>query len=396
MNILIERTNTLFNKFKMPLIAAAAVVIVGGTGIFIYTQKQDPIAACHKLPDDSKKVLCWKAVVDKKLDQGKLDESMNIVARLFNTEPAFAANCHDFMHTVGKTAYDLFSKGIKFNVGSNTSYCAYGFYHGFMESLIVKKGDISMANDFCKYVDKELSVNAPGAKLACYHGIGHGWTNVHDPALFGNERAMVTPALALCEKVTQDPEELKICATGVFDSISIGYYNQEYGLKINKNDPYWLCREQKEKYQVPCYMDLSPAIVWLGEYKLDKSLKYLSKVEPKFRDLVLITIVEDNVRFIINNKENIDDQIKICRTLGTKDSLVCIQGLVSGFLQFGAPGKEEEKAIDFCNLQILNKEEKDACYTKFVTNLRIGFSPDKVKAVCGRLSDENKKYCNQQ
>lgn len=395
MNTFYIQTKTNILKYRTQIFAGILVIVLVVSGYVVYLHKRDPIAECHKITDSTKKVLCWKAIVDKKLDEGKLDESMNLVAELFNTEPEFAANCHDFMHTVGKTAYDLFSKGVKFNVGSNTSYCAYGFYHGFMENLIVKNGNISMAQSFCEYVDKELSRNAPGAKLACYHGIGHGWTNVHDQSLYGNERAMVSPALALCEKVTQDPEELKICATGVFDSISIGYYNQDYGLKINKNDPYWLCREQKQKYQAPCYMDLSPAIVWLGDYKLDKALTYVSKVDPKFKDLVIITISEDMVRFIINNKENPEDQIKICRSLGTKENIICLQGLVGGYLQFGAPGKEEELAVNFCNLGILSAEEKDACYSKMIKNIKIGFSPEKLQKVCNSIDNEFKKYCSQ-
>ncbi len=382
-------TRLLWVIFWAGIVSSGILTCIYFTGL-----KQSPqINRCLIIKESSQKIICWKKIIDKDLSKGDLNRAMDTVSVGYAKDFDFAKNCHDFMHSVGKTAYDLFSGGKSFTVGEKTRYCAYGFYHGFMESLVSRSGDISMARSFCAKVDKELANSAPGAKLACYHGIGHGWTNVHDPQMVGNERAMVAPALGLCEKITQDSEELKICATGVFDSISIGYYNEEGGLKIKKEDPYWLCKEQNDKYKTPCYMDLTPAIVWLGDYKLDKSLQYIQHVEPKYRDLVVETIAEDVVRFIIRENLNVGDQVGVCRSLGLKQNLICIGGIAKGYLQFGAPGREEEAGLNFCETGGLNEQEKDYCYSKLIGIIKFSVPKDRYEKVCSSITQIYKKYC---
>lgn len=369
------------------------LIILIAVGVFVYQKNKTPIESCRLIDDNSQKIVCWKKVIDKDLSYGDLNRTMEIVSQGYSQDSDFAKNCHDFMHSVGKTAYEMYSNGKNFKVGDKTSYCAYGFYHGFMESLVSRSGDLALAQSFCKKVNDELSKSAPGANLACYHGIGHGWTNVHDPKFFGNERAMVAPAIGLCEKVTSDPEELKICVTGVFDSISISYYNESDGLKMNKQDPYWLCKEQEDKYKTPCYMDLSPAVLWLGDQRLDKSLKYLNTVEVGYRDIVAQTLAEDSVRFIIRDSLNIDMQVGFCRKLGSKYNLTCIYGLAMGYMQFGAPGKEEESGVGFCNLQILSNQEKDYCYSKILPIIKSSFSQEKYSKLCMDNPQDLNKYC---
>lgn len=380
--------NTLFTRIIF--LSLGASLIIGG--LFYKPPKKDNLANCNALAY-SDKITCWKNYIDKTLSLGKLDEAMGIVASLYNSEPEFIPNCHDFTHAIGKAAYERFAKGEDFKVGGETSYCAYGFYHGFMENLVSRSGDPASAREFCKKVDAELSQINSGAKLACYHGIGHGWTNVHDEKLYGNERGMVTPAIVLCEEVTQDPEELKICATGVFDSISIGYYNQKYGLKIKKDDPYWLCREQKDKYKTACYMDLTPAILWLGGQRLTEAMKYISKVEPPYRDTFVLTVSEDSVRFIIKDNLKIEDQVAVCRSLGHTQHLICIQGLVAGYMQFGTPGSEESNGLNFCERSFLTSDEKDSCFQKLSINVRISYSADRNHSFCAKVPEVYKKYC---
>lgn len=377
---------------KTPIIFLILFTLVTFFAYFV-NKSRISISSCVNISEASEKTLCWKKIIDSDLAKGNLNKTMDLVSEGYSLDPIFAKNCHDFMHSVGRTAYDMFLKGENFKVGDKTSYCAYGFYHGFMESLVSRSGDITLARSFCKKVDDDLAKTAPGAKLACYHGIGHGWTNVHDPKAYGNERAMVSPALALCEKVTSDPEELKICATGVFDSISIAYYNETDGLKMNKNNPYWLCQEQSEVYKKPCYMDLTPAVVWLGEYKLDKSFKYLKKVETKYLDLVIETISEDMVRFIIRDSLSVKSQIEICRSLGEKKSLICIGGLAKGYMQFGAPGKEEYSGLIFCENNNLTSAEKDSCIQTATKNSESLVSKERFRLLCSTLKDEYKKYC---
>ncbi len=383
-----------YNWKLYKVFAVLTVVLLASLSIFyFYNSRKVTSDACQNIEDSGEKTACWKKIIDKSLESQDLNQTMDLIANLYNDNSDFASNCHDFMHLTGKNAYDLFAQGKKFKVGDKTSYCAYGFYHGFMESLISKNGDISTARDFCTFIDGELSKTAPGAKLACYHGIGHGWTNVHDPNFSGSELTLIYPALALCEKITQDSEELKICATGVFDSISIGYYNQLSGFKMDKKKPYWVCEQQEEKYKIPCYMDISPAVLWLGEYRLDKTLAYINTVEAKYLDLVINTIAEDSARFIIEDSLNVEDQVKICRSLGSNKSIACLNGLAAGFLQFGAPGREEESVFGFCQSSFLTSEEKDSCYSTALNNVKNMYSLDRYNDICSNTNREYTRYC---
>jgi hypothetical protein len=379
-----------FSRYILLLILLALLFLIferRESFLFKYSLKK-----CSDIVNQSEKIKCWDSLIEGGLESGDLDKSLDVVAFLFDTEPSFGPTCHDFVHAIGKRAYDLFEEGREFKVSSKTSYCAYGFYHGFMENMVGRSGDVAGAREFCNYVDSQLSLEKPGAKLACYHGIGHGWTNVHDERLWGDEMAMVNPALELCEKVTSDPHELTICATGVFDSISIGYYNEAYGLKINKNDPYWLCREQKEDYKKSCYMDISPAIFWLTDYELDESLTYLSVVEAKYVNLVAETLAENSVRQVVNAGSSPVGLIDTCRGLSGSRVESCIRGLSSGFLQFGEPGREEISAINFCNLDYLTETERGFCYARFLRDLKAGVSTQKYAKICDSLGDYG-KYC---
>ncbi len=377
---------------KISLLTLSFIPLVLSLSLLLFLTVTKASASCADLSDQSAKIICWNKVIESNLEINGLDNSLALVANLYEEVPEFAPVCHDFVHLIGKKAYRLFSEGKPFQISSKTSYCAYGFYHGFMENMVSEKGDVSMAKEFCTYVDNQLSKDTPNARLACFHGIGHGWTNSHDPKLWGDEKAMVYPALTLCEKVTQDPEELAICATGVFDSISIGYYNEANGLKINKQNPYWLCQEQKDKYKRPCYMDLAPAILWLGEYRLDKSLAYLGGVENKYKSLEIESLAEGSVRFLLDNKWDNADYVEICRRLGKNQSGHCIAGLGAGFFQFGPPGKESESAINFCNSPALNQSEKNTCFVKILQNMKGALSFEKYQEVCEGLG-EYQRYC---
>ncbi len=381
-------------KFVFGIFWSAFVFCLTGMLIILLTKDRFGISSrCSSLKEDAKKIECWKKIIDTNLARGDLDGSMSLVAEFYQIDSVFAANCHDFTHSVGKKAYELFSKGVKFQVGSKTSYCAYGIYHGFMENLVAKSGDIQTARDFCRQVDAELSKTSPGAKFACYHGIGHGWTNVHDSKFSGDELAIIKPSLALCEKVTDDSEELKICATGVFDSISIGYYNKINNLVMNKKDPYWLCKLQSDKYKQSCYMDISPAVLWLGDYNLDKALAFVATVEPKFRSLVTKTLSEDSVRFILRDSKNIETQIDICRKMGGEMSGMCIKGIAQGYLQFGPPKEEERLALIFCGNNYLTENEKQLCYGQLSQSVKIILPDERYKEACSKIPEQYQEVC---
>ncbi len=372
-------------KFLLSVCLSVGLVALG-LGFYLSGAEKEsyPETKCRK-NDNSFEIECLETVLKEIVGSGGAAQAFEVVERLGEVDELNTVNCHDFAHLIGREAYEVFAKGEDFEVSEKTAYCAYGFYHGFMETLVSESGDVRKAREFCEYVDAGLAEKGYGQQYACYHGIGHGWTNVHDPAFWGDERAMVYPALELCQKVTTDPEKLKICATGVFDSISIGYYNEVYGLKINREDPLWLCEEQEEKFKASCYMDMAPAILWLGDYRLEDSLNYLKLAEEKYRDILVRSLASGSVRFIFNRNERVEEKIDLCRSLDQELALSCVGGLVSGIVQFGPPDEEYVGAIDFCLREELTQVEQETCGLELVRYAQYRYPKEKSEEICNTV-----------
>jgi len=215
-----------------------------------YESIQKSLQGCGEQETEGSKIQCWDEVLKRVLEREGLSAAFGILVDLYSTgEPHFITNCHDFTHILGEEAYYKFINGEEFDVVPETSFCSFGFYHGFMELLADIHGDVSMARDFCVRVDEQLFDKAPDATYSCYHGIGHGWANRHEDSGWGDELSISKPSLELCDRVAIDSQSLFRCATGVFDSISYDYYNGLYGLVMNPEDPLWLCRVQEERFR---------------------------------------------------------------------------------------------------------------------------------------------------
>lgn len=347
---------------------------------------------CSLLAEPSDQQRCWSYQIKDTVERDGVSAALNMVSDNSLKSQLFSNNCHDYIHIVGNSAYEKFVIDGKVDINEMTTICAYGFYHGFMEALVSKSGDVAIASDFCRKVREEYMNKLPMANLACFHGIGHGWAGTHDKSLWGDELAMVEPALQMCERVTSDPHELKICATGVFDSISIGYYNRLYGLEIKKDDPFWLCKKQPQKYKEPCYMDLVPAVVWLAGHELLSSLSFLDSVEYQYRDLVVETIADNMVRFNLNKDEEIFKNILICRGLSESYYKKCVLGTSKGSVQFGKPGIEYAQGLSLCNDSRMTVDERDICLSSVLLYASSSYDENKFWKICN-TSNDYMSYC---
>lgn len=342
------------------------------------------------------KTQCWEDVVRESLKTGGIEGAFRYITAAYTRYPDFAKTCHEMVHIVGQAAYSQFKTGKSVPLSERAAICSFGFYHGFMEMLVARKGTISEAQAFCEYVDQTLGTVTPGARLGCFHGIGHGATDVHNPAYFGNERALVASALPTCEAFARDGEQLKLCVTGIFDSISLAYYNDgENGLVMKKDDPLWLCHEQPDKYKEPCYLDMMPAVIWMGGHDLTRATPIvLTHAEDKYKEISIKTLAENSVRFIMHKKPA-TAYVSHCRALGDRFALHCIRGLGSGVMQFGPPGREHEGALAFCRDQLLNWREQDACMEEVLSYVRIRYGKQVVRRICGDMEEAYRRYCRE-
>lgn len=336
---------------------------------------------------------CWEKTVDEAVGRGDVSGALTLVSRMHDAYPGMAETCHALTHAIGTGAYRLYSRGKQFEITSKTAYCSYGFYHGFMEELVSRKRDMGVARSFCAYVDEKIRRESPDASLQCFHGIGHGTVNNHDPKSWGNEDALVLSALELCSDVASNSDELSRCATGVFNGIAIFYTTGEYNLTVDRRDPLKICRKQEARFQDPCYISMNTLLLSLADYELASASLYLGSIPDAGMARHAMINLASPVGTRNIDETNHDKTVAVCRTVPARLHLSCIQGYAYGFLEHGVPGKEYIKPLAFCGLDILTKEEQNACFEYILSYLPRWYGSRKVQTICSRLVSPYKEQC---
>lgn len=337
---------------------------------------------------------CWQDLTEQALKTNGVAAAFDVIADLYQKEPAFGGLCHSLTHEVGEKAYQLFSEHKDFVVTPKSASCAYGFYHGFMEAMLRKTGDLKEAESFCDYINKQLSSQTPDAALQCYHGIGHGVTNPHDDrSVWGNDEAIISPSLKLCEKVSKNDNQLYRCSSGVFNALANFYISSQYKLAVNKKDPAWICHKQPERYQEPCYGNMNSLFMSLAGNRMIKAASYVNKIVD---DQQAISAVRYLSALNVLSNLNITDYNLIfgdCRSLAKRLYLPCIDGFAHGLLEHGSPGKEYVKALEFCRAPKILKEEKDSCFKYVLSNLTGWYPVAKAEEICKGVEAEYQGLC---
>ncbi len=337
--------------------------------------------------------VCWQTAIKKILHSHGVDGALTVLATAYDNNPAFSGTCHDLTHFIGKEAYNLFIRNKDFSVSPKTAYCSYGFYHGFMETLVSRKGDMQLARKFCDYVDQQITKVSPDAVFQCFHGIGHGTVNNHDPATWGNEQAMIDPALALCEQVSVTAEERSRCATGVYNGIALFYNNREYNLKFDERDPLRICRTQKAEYQDACYISLNISVLAITAGDITRAAKF---IEPIPDDVVAQHAMINLAAPVGSSHMNATDHretIAKCRGVQPRLREACIQGYAYGFLEQGQPEQEYKKPVEFCTTAPLTPNERQACYDYIFSYLQQWYSAEKNIQICAEVPQSVQDLC---
>lgn len=336
------------------------------------------------------KIQCWEETMNDILGKKGLGVALDFAAALYDQEPEFARDCHSYMHTLGGEAYKEFSRSGNFMVTPKTSYCGYGFYHGFMEALIQDGQSPTEAVKFCSYVDKQLAGYTSKGSIACYHGIGHGAVDGSDPRAWGNAEEIIKPGLELCRKISEDEEIRYLCATGVFNSLAIALNFGNYGLKANMSDPYYSCHDKSEPpFRRACYQEMNTHALHMSGNDFSKAAVFIGKIkEPKYAEFAVEQLAGAAVA---TNFDSYDKLIKVCRSLSQKN--ICFSGLVGGILEHGKPNSEYNEAINFCNTIELSKDEKNICFSYLISSVGMLYPPEQVKEVCAMIGSEYARLC---
>lgn len=378
-------------------ITCGVIVAVQGIYLFFLTSQRESsvhvdalVSACRMSSSPGQ---CWSDAIDVVMEKKGIGAAFESVALLYDTEPSFGEGCHSFTHKVGAEAYKRFAQKQDFAISPKTAYCGYGFYHGFMETLLQDSGDFEQARKFCAYVDEKLADMTPDANLQCYHGIGHGTVNDHNRKDWGNERALIRPALEICEQVSKTILQLYRCASGVFNGIAIFYIEGEYGLVLKKDDPLWVCREQKKEYQQACYGNMNVALLAMTQQDFLKAARFIEKIIPDDEAIKAIRYLAAPFGAQRQRQTNFVSEINDCRSLQSRLRLTCIQGFSFGMLEHGPPGNEYIKPLEFCGLKDLDESEQKACFDYIFSYLGIWYPKEKAEHICTTVASSRVEHC---
>lgn len=340
----------------------------------------EQINLCFKIKDRSERIQCWESLVDNILEREGLDKAFMLIGNLFDKDEEFASECHAFAHKTGEFAFDAYSLKKQIELSEKTSYCGYGFYHGFMEKLLHTTGDLDQARSFCDFADSQLAKKTIDAKGACYHGIGHGAVDGEDSRSQGDPLTVVSPGLHLCEQISVDSNQLFRCTSGAFNALEILMSQGKSGLSLNKKDPFWVCRNQPERYQRSCYIQMVVAAMNVTLNDFVKAAKFIETIpNDSYAIESLEALVFERIRL---GYVSFDETLKFCRGLNSSFISPCIRGYGEGLLKYGSPGLAYEEVLSFCSYKLLTDEEKEACFLRTLSLLRVFYSITKSKEIC--------------
>jgi hypothetical protein len=339
----------------------------------------------------------WDARIKEEVATKGIDGALEMLGELDGQGGGSGQLCHDLTHLIGQRAYQMFMRGKDFEVTRKAQYCSFGFFHGVIEALVAATGDARNAREFCDFLATQKDFAQSDATYHCYHGIGHGAVNPHDPALWGDAVKMVTPALALCSEVAQNDEQRIDCGTGVFAGIAIFYTRGEYGLSMDPiaGDPFWLCRQVPEEYRESCYRDMHTVAGAQAGGDFRKAAAFYEAIPEDEYAIAALRSLGVPLEEFRAGAYPYAQGLAICRSLQTRLQDPCIQTIVRELIQKGKIGEELVEAQAFCEQPQLSADEKDACFEWLVLYVR-WYDEDKAQVFCNSLDTKYREGCKDQ
>lgn len=340
---------------------------------------------------------CWNEAVIKAVQEEGLVAALELADQIYSLYPEAAKSCHSIAHTIGEEAYTLFSEKKDMSLTPKASFCNFGFYHGFVSKLVAAEGDVSKAREFCELVDRELAEVSPQSGGQCYHGIGHGTVANHDPRTWGNEEAMLLPAIALCESVATNKDQLYRCVSGAYNGIANFYIHNEYELSPDPKNPLWLCDKQtNESYAESCYGNMHPLLTSLSEKTFPKAAAFVEAISSDAHATAAMRYLAGDFARFHGPESDYSSAIQDCRKVQPRLEHSCILGFANGLMDTGKQDEEYRAAFKFCSSPLFIASEKEVCYRHAIQYLRTFYSASKMPEVCENAPKEYLAYCNEQ
>lgn len=377
------------------------VLICAGVFFFVH-QNSNPLKTCNKL-EGVQKQICFRKVIDEALSKNDFSKAFDILLLLSQEDKNFADSCHSNSHSIGKTAYKYYSQERSFAYNPKMSYCAFGFFHGFIEALFAETGKLDQITEFCFALEKMSKIR--GIQYSCFHGLGHGSVDGTIPEHWGDPKKIIIPGIEVCSQLPKQPEIQYTCIAGAYNSLEILSWDKQYRLETLVEDPFTFCNSEPRERAEACYINMLPVILRntnqnTGEaalYGLDR-MKFKSDPSINSEDLensYLVSLYAEFIRINLPNKEKITLGINECRSLSTeKLRNACIEGLSFGVIKYYPPKTALDEWYLLCSNSYLTEQEKDTCYSYVLGRLSIWYNDAESLRICASAPEKYRTVCN--
>lgn len=371
-------THTLYPEFdpKGPVAPGASWRFVfGKTGTWTYHDHLDetikgtvivegpPSASALKCRSQiaSSSASCWADDLTATLKAKGIQAAFDQFRTFYEQDPEFRnINCHDAGHFLGKAAYALYKADHSVVDRPETSYCGYGFYHGFMESMLVDEGPghYEDVRNYCTslIVGGQLD-NRSGA---CFHGIGHAVFDSLPGETWGDPARMVATALSTCRTILSNSAQYHQCSTGVFNSLANAMSAHQYRLSFDSKDPLAICRMQPTFVEDGCYQEVGIGAIRDAFLDRAASIRFINSISNAAGKAgVLSAYAGDEA-----TRHGADDMASIgslCDSYTGVLQRTCVEGIVKGLRMSGEPGREYVPVLRYCSAYA-PAQSRDRCF----------------------------------
>ncbi len=292
--------------------------------------------------------------------------------------PSTMKNTHIFLHHIGEYLYQ--TEGEK-GIFDCKNYYLLGCKHGFIESLMSKKG-IEGIIHLLDIVSSSSNLT-PNERMQIAHGIGHGLENYYKYDL--------TRSLTACDELgpllpTASPYW---CYYGVFmeNAMSHIYDGIPIGIRLSKDQsPLSPCKDLSKRYHFACFTNQPRLMNWLFDKNFDKVILTCNTVRESsdrtacFQGISHFIVVMENTV-----EKNINNIVSFCNKLPQPFNSACIVFTAQSNVWLEDYG---EFPINLC--QTLTKpKEKKWCGKHLVDGIII-MAPDQntIRNFCTQLPTE--------
>ncbi len=356
---------------------------------------ENRLVECVEL-ENSQKQQCWDRQLATVLQTEGLAAAFDFFVELYRTEPDVPKACHEWGHSLGEASYAEYKKTGKLMLEPEASYCGYGYFHSFIAELVKDTGQFDKVLDFCDQVEKELGEELNSIEANCVHGVGHGTTAwlLENPENWGNFQKTADEGTAICERLYTSESDLHNCYDGVYNELHLDLFNDQYGLSFEdfmaKDDPFWICHEQKEAHKRACYFEFVGIFWSIFDLDFTAAIQYvvnnIDGVEERGPEVVA-KIAADWIQFDIVNPTQ-ERNIEGCRSIPTFLFEACMRGIANGFIQHGEPNNLHPKAFAFCGADYLHEDERSLCFNIFFGMLQVHYSKEQFKQACALVDEK--------